>query len=161
MAAAVSQHCVVQALLAVQPAEEQTDAAVRAFQRLYGIPVTGVVDQETWEQIVSVYEPALIRVDKAAQIEILLEPGQIFKSGDSSPYIFLLQSMLTQLSNDYATIPIPPHTGIIDESTSAAILAFQKLTDLPATGELDRITWLYLVNHFSLNAQHNNREFDK
>ena len=39
--------------------------AVSAFQRQNGIAVTGIVDQETWEQIVLRHEPALIRVGKA------------------------------------------------------------------------------------------------
>ena len=42
--------------------------AVTAFQRRSGIPVTGVVDQNTWEQIVAAYEPALVRIGKAEPI---------------------------------------------------------------------------------------------
>ena len=49
--------------------------AVSSFQRLYNLPVTGVTDQSTWDKIVSVYEHALIRVDKAEPIEIILNPG--------------------------------------------------------------------------------------
>ena len=55
--------------------------AVTAFQRLNGISVNGVVDQVTWDAIFSQYEPALIRVDKAEAIEILLEPGETLKPG--------------------------------------------------------------------------------
>ena len=132
-----------------------TTQAVAAFQRIYGIPVTGVTDQTTWEAIVAAYEPALIRVDKAAPIEILLEPGEVLKLGDSSPYIYLLQSLLIQLSQDNIAIPPPVHNGVFDEETSAAIRAFQILAELPQTGELDRVTWYHLVQHFTLNAQHN------
>ena len=128
--------------------------AVSAFQRQNGLPVTGIADQETWEQIVSVYEPALVRVDKAESIEIIMDPGQVFRSGDSSPYIYLLQSMLTQLSLDHPRIAAPGHSGILDESTAAALLAFQSLSGLEATGNLDKITWKNLVRQFTLNANH-------
>jgi len=134
---------------------QSTITAVMAFQRRAGIPVTGVTDQITWEQIVDAYEPALIRVGKAEPIEIIMDPGQIFRRGESSPYIYLLQSMLTQLSKDHDAIAAPGHSGILDTFTSDSLSAFQQLADLPITGELDKITWKHIVNQFTLNAHHN------
>ena len=129
--------------------------AVTVFQRIHGLPITGIVDQTTWEKIVSVYEPAQIRVGQAQPIEILIDAGQVFRTGDSSPYIFLLQSMLTQLSIDHPSINPPGHTGVMDASTVASVSAFQILSDLPVTGEFDKITWKHLVQQFTLNAHHN------
>ena len=132
-----------------------TSQAVTFFQRKNGLPVTGITDQQTWDMIVQQYEPALIRINKAESIEILLDPNQIIRQGESSPYIYLLQSMLIQLSKDHTLIPEPNHSGILDESTSNALSAFQQLADLPVTGELDKVTWKYLVHHFTLNAHAN------
>ena len=129
--------------------------AVSAFQRQNGIPVTGIVDQRTWDSIVEIYEVAIIRVGKAEPIEILLNPGQVFRRGDSSPYIYLLQSMLTQLSNDHPNISPPSHSGIMDESTIRSLTDFQKLAALPQNGEFDKIVWKQLVKQFTLNAHHN------
>ena len=129
--------------------------AVAAFQRINGIIVTGVTDQFTWERIVEAYEAALIRVGKAEPIEITMDPGQVFRFGDSSPYIYLMQSMLTQLSLDHPAITAPEHSGFIDEATVLSLSGFQALAGLPATGELDKITWKHLVRQFTLNAHHN------
>lgn len=129
--------------------------AVSVFQRQYGIPVTGIADQQTWEMIVSKYESALIRVDKAEPIEIIMDPGQVFRFGESSPYIYLLQSMLTQLSNDHPVIGYPGHSGVLDESTASSLSNFQALSGLEQTGELDKITWKHIVRQFTLNAHHN------
>ena len=129
-----------------------TMQAVTAFQRLYGLPITGIADQNTWEKIVSVYEPALIRIGPAEHIEIILEPGQVFRIGDRNAYIYLLQSILTQLSTESPSINRPVHNGIFDDPTSEALTAFQLLAGLPPTGELDRITWKYLARHFTLSA---------
>lgn len=128
--------------------------AVSVFQREQGIPITGIVDQITWEMIVQAYEPALIRVDKAEPIEIILDPGEVFRRGDSSPYIFLLQSMLTQLSFDHPTIEAPGHSGLMDDATIRSLTAFQGLAALQETGELDKITWKHIVKQFTLNAHH-------
>lgn len=132
-----------------------TMASVSAFQRHSGLPITGITDQATWYAIVSAYEPALIRVGKAEPIEIIMDPGQVFRSGDASPYIYLLQGMLTQLSLDHISINAPGQSGLMDADTVASVAAFQQLTQLPVTGELDKVTWKYIVRHFTLNAHHN------
>lgn len=133
----------------------ETMHAVSSFQRRYGIPVTGIADQLLWDTVKHVYEDALIRIGPAEPIEIIMDPGQVFILGDSSPYIYLLQSMLTQLAKDHNTIQAPNHSGILDESTAAALIAFQTLSDLPPVGTLDKITWKHLVHQFTLNAHHN------
>ncbi len=129
--------------------------AVSTFQRKRGLPVTGITDQVTFDEIVAVYEPALIRVDKAQPIEIIMDPGQVFRYGDRSPYIYLLQSMLTQLSLDTPSIEAPGHSGVLDRATSKSLSNFQHLSGLPVTGELDKITWKHLALQFTLNAHHN------
>ena len=131
-----------------------TMQAISAFQRRNNLPVTGVTDQATWDKIVLAYDPALIRVEKAEPIEIIMNPGQIYRRGDISPYIYLLQSILTQLSLDHPAIIAPPINGILDTRTADSLSAFQKLAGLPITGELDKITWKHLARHFSLNAHH-------
>lgn len=133
---------------------QETINAVSAFQRYYNLPITGVVDQTTWEKIVQIYEPALIRTSKAEPIEIIMDAGKIFRIGESGPYIFLLQSLLTQLSIDTPDIIRPEHTGILDNLTSDSLSGFQRIAGLPVTGELDKITWKHLVKQFTLHAHH-------
>jgi murein L,D-transpeptidase YcbB/YkuD len=130
----------------------QTTAAVSAFQRNHGIPVTGVADQDTWEAIVAVYEPALIRVGPAQPLEIILDPGHIIRRGDQEPNVYILQAILIVLSEIYASITPPGMNGVLDEATAAALEAFQSLSGLPETGELDKVTWKQLALHYPLAA---------
>ena len=132
-----------------------TMVAVTAFQRKSGIPVTGIVDEYTWDRIVDTYELALIRVGKAESIEILLEPGEVIHLGQRSPYVYLLQGILAQLSTSHSSIPFPSFSGVLDTETSNALKQFQILADLPVTGTLDRITWKHLSRYFTLNAVRN------
>lgn len=131
---------------------QETANAILAFQRKYGLPTTGAADQETWEAVVRAYEPALIRVGKAQPIEIIMDPGKVYVLGDSSPYLYLLQSMLLFLSQLHPDIETPTHSGTLDSPTSEALAGFQLLAGLPPTGELDKVTWKYLVHQFTLNA---------
>ena len=136
---------------------QETITAVSAFQRRVGLPVTGIANQETWEAIVKAYELALIRVDKAVPIEIIMDPGKVYRRGDSSANLYLLQAMLTFLSHYHTDIGVPGQSGVLDSPTAEALAAFQLLAGLPPTGELDKITWKYLVNQFTLNANHQER----
>ena len=129
--------------------------AVATFQRQNELPATGITDQKTWEKIVGEYEQSLIIIDSAQPIEIILNPGQVFRHGEASPYIYLLQAMLTQLSNDHSSIQPPSHSGVMDDPTVTSLADFQKLAGLPETGEFDKITWKHLTLQFSLNAHHN------
>ena len=130
-----------------------TTNAISSLQRREGLPPTGVADQRTWEAVVKSYEPALIRIGKAQPIEITLDPGQVIRSEDSSPYILLLQSMLAQLASEHSSIEKPTFSGVLDSATMKSLSSFQYLSGLPATGELDKISWKHLVHQFSLNAE--------
>lgn len=131
---------------------QQTAQAVSAFQRKYGIPITGIADQATWEMIVSVYKPALIHISPAQPLQIILQPNQVVRSGEDHHSIYLVQAMLTALAKDYGTIPPPPLSGTLDAETGESIIAFQRLSGLEITGELDKITWKHLVLQFQLSA---------
>ena len=136
----------------------ETITAISAFQRRMGLPVTGITNQDTWDAVVGAYEPALIRVGKATPIEIIMDPGKVYRRGDSSANLYLLQAMLNFLSNYHTDISAPGQSGVLDSPTEEALAAFQLLAGLPPTGELDKITWKYLVNQFSLNANLRERQ---
>lgn len=129
-----------------------TVSAVSIFQQVHGLPVTGITDQDTWERIVAEYEPALIYVAEAQPLEIILNPNEILRRGDESPYLYVAQALLLVLSQTYASIGQPSQTGILDEATADALASFQALSGLPMTGELDKVTWKQLALHFPLAA---------
>lgn len=128
----------------------QTVTAVSTFQRRNGLPVSGVTDQATWDQIVAVYQSALIRVGPVQPLEIILEPRQVIRRGETNPNLYLVQAMLIVLSQVYSSIPTPSVTGILDIATAESLSAFQLLALLPATGELDRETWKNLALHYPM-----------
>lgn len=130
----------------------ETMSAVSSFQRIHGLPVTGVTDLNTWEAIHRVYEPALINIDIAQPVEIVLNPGQVIRRGERHPHVRLIQSMLAVLSEIYRSIAMPGITGILDASTSDSLASFQQLSGLPMTGEVDKRTWKHLALQYPLGA---------
>ena len=138
-----------------------TMQSISAFQRQNGLPVTGIANQETWDEVVEVYEFARIDVGPAEPIEIIIDPGRVYRSGDAHPHIYLIQSILTVLAQDYQSIQAPEHTGVMDEDTISAVLDFQKLAGLDPTGEVDKVTWKHISRHFTLNVHHNSAKHRK
>lgn len=128
----------------------ETLSAVSQFQRKHGLKVTGITDQPTWEAIVAEYEPALVRIDEAHPVDIILNPGQVIRRGERHPHVRLIQGMLAVLSEAYDSIGMPSFSGIIDAPTSSSLSDFQYLSALPMTGELDKHTWKHLALQYPL-----------
>jgi len=128
----------------------QTASAVSAFQRNHGLPVTGIADQDTWNAIVAAYEPALIQIGQTTPLEVVLNPNQVIRSGENHPIVYIAQAVLIILSQAYGSIGQSSVTGVLDNPTTQSLSDFQILNGLPATGELDRITWDRLARHYPL-----------
>ncbi len=133
----------------------ETVRAVSVFQRIHGLPVTGITDQATWEAVVGVYDPALIEQDEAQAINIILNPKQVIRKGERSPYIWLTQAMLQVLADVYKSVGQPGHSGILDDPTADSLASFQALSSLPMTGTLDKHTWKHLALQYPLAANLN------
>ncbi len=128
----------------------ETLSAVTTFQRIHGLPTTGITDNNTWDMIVEVYEDAIIEQQEAHPLFLILNPGQVIRKGERHPHIYLIQAMLAVLADTYESIGKPSATGILDEATSDALSSFQAISGLPMTGALDKHTWKHLAVQYPL-----------
>lgn len=124
---------------------QQTVTAISAFQRKYGLPATGITDQRTWDTIAAVYEPALIQVDEAQPLYIILDPLEVITENQQHPNIYVVQGMLQVFALAYEGMVAPSVTGILDIPTVQALRSFQEQSGLPMTGQLDKQTWKQLA----------------
>jgi len=124
---------------------QQTVSAVSAFQRKYGLPATGITDQRTWDTVAAVYEPALIQVDEAQPLFIILDPLEVITENQQHPNLYIVQGMLQVFALAYEGLVAPDSTGILDIPTAQALRSFQEQSGLPMTGTLDKQTWKHLA----------------
>ena len=129
-----------------------TRSAVMAFQRSRRRPATGVVDQQTWEQIVAAYEEELILQADAEPLIPIWNPRQVIAPGESNYHVLLAQAMLKTLHQEYATIPPVAVSGTMDGPTVASLRRFQMMAGLEPTGILNKTTWKHLARHYTLAA---------
>ncbi|MBR4874578.1 MAG: peptidoglycan-binding protein [Clostridia bacterium] len=132
--------------------ESQTLNGVLAFQKLAGVPETGVVDDRTWELMYNAVKGIYISEGKNTSnppVEILPYPGTILSAGSQGSDVLALQEYLNEISLVYTTItPVIPN-GDFGTTTRDAVLAFQREFNLAETGEVDRATWEEITKIFA------------
>lgn len=128
----------------------KTREMVRRFQQDYGLPVTGVVDLDTWDALRKKAKERRIFEGQAEPLRIVLQPNQVIARGSDNLLVYLVQAMLKAMARYYVDIPDVSITGSLDAPTANAIARFQRACNLPETGNLDKNTWRHLVKHYRL-----------
>ncbi|MDD4779660.1 MAG: peptidoglycan-binding protein [Tissierellia bacterium] len=126
-----------------------TESAVKKFQEIFGLPVTGVVDKGTWYKIRQIYS-AVRKLAELSSVGILageLPERLPLEGGAVVPRIQIVQYFINVLSAYYSSIPPVDIDGIMGPATRSAIIEYQKTMGLPVTGMLDDETWLSMYNN--------------
>ncbi len=128
----------------------QTENAVRAFQRIFGLTVDGIIGKATWYRLVRLY----VGVNSLAELE---SEGQTFyavnwqdpgllQSGSRGQSVRQLQFMLRVLSEYIDSIPTLQEDGIFGPRTQEAVVAFQRFAGLTPDGIVGPATWRALYD---------------
>ena len=120
---------------------DTTKKAVLAFQKLYSLPVTGIADQNTFYKVVEIYDRDLVYLT-GSEAPIARFPAEpVLESGQSNPYITVVQGMLIPLSHLSGQFSTPQANGILDQPTTEALRIIQLLYGMEPTGKLDAKTY--------------------
>ena len=127
-----------------------TEAAIRAIQSTFSLPVTGTLDLDTWETIYRTYLGFVSAIPlKYVEGNTVPYPGIPLRLGSSSDAVTLLQEYLNFVAAAYPEIPTIPVTGYFGTQTQNAVLAFQRLFGIAQTGTVAAATWLALTTVYS------------
>lgn len=129
---------------------QQTENAVRAFQRIFNLTEDGIVGKSSWYQMVRLY----VGVTRLAELEsegqrfsgISWQAPSSLQSGSSGQSVRQLQYMLNVVSEFVSSIPTVAEDGIFGAATQAAVRAFQKFAGLTVDGIVGPATWNALYN---------------
>ncbi len=142
-------HADIPKVLATGIYDAETQNAVKIFQMKFNLPVTGKVDLITWRKILNEHNCCIQNITPAQSVTCFPNNKLEYKIGDESNLIYILQIILNNFAKKFKNYEAVQLTGIFDESTEIAVKQFQKLSNLPVTGALDKITWnnLNKINH--------------
>lgn len=127
--------------------------SVTAFQKKAGLPQTGTADLPTWQALTAEYRRAAVTHLAAAPLLPALQPAQVVRQGQTNHHLYLVQGMLQALSQVYTGMPSCSVTGRLDPACARCLRWFQEKAGLPATGDLDRHTWMVLAKVYRLAVQ--------
>lgn len=129
---------------------ERTLEAVMLFQREFFPPVTGRVDQATWDAIAALYLQARARLNGPIpcrgypNCDFSVQPDQ------DSIHLYLVQSMFRALARLLDGLESAPVTGYNDPATQHNIRWIQRLDGQTQTGVLDQDSWNTISRLYTL-----------
>lgn len=127
--------------------DSQTQYSIQQFQKIMRLPVTGQLDEDTWNLMYSYILGILETLPPSAiALPALLYPGEPLKEGDDGPNVFIIQLFLSYISSIILRIPPVNTTGYFDEKMTVAIMEFQRLNNLSPTGIINEETWNTIVD---------------
>ena len=120
----------------------QTREAVESYQRMLGLPVTGVVDRATWDALLSTYRSVLLVQPEQPWLELFVGLPEVFLvSGMRGEDVRRAQELVNIISRGYPEVPAVAADGIFGDATESAVSVVQTLLGLPATGAVGPLTW--------------------
>ncbi len=121
---------------------EGTRNAVIQFQKTYGLPQTGVVEEDTWNTMYNVYEGILRTLPQNyVPGDVTPFPGRVLSLGVEGNGVRILQQYLNEISAVYPEIPSVTVTDVYSGDTEAAVRAFQELFGYEVNGIVGVIVW--------------------
>lgn len=130
--------------------DDATRNAVSAFQKIAGLPETGIVDFITWTVL---YEYAL-RAAKKHEESIFLDEGAFdIRLGDLGHPVIVLQSLLGEFSKLYPNVPRPAVTGQFGLTTADAVRAMQRNYGEYADGLVTIALWNRMLRDYRANKR--------
>ena len=133
--------------------DNDTESALRAFQRREGLPETGRADRETFERLFEAYTDSVAAKQPPQRIAHFPEIPENYtvEVGEVQFLVSIIQNALQELSVIYDSIGEVPQSGEYDAATADTVRAFQEANGLPSTGAVDRTTWNAIADAYNRN----------
>lgn len=123
-----------------------TENAVKEFQRIFHLHVTGVVDKATWYKIALKFA-SVKKLSELKSEDVNLKKiqrqlsSENLKPEDTGTGVTIIQYYLSLISNYYQSVMPTTINSKYDSETENSVKSFQKLLNLPVTGIVDEVTW--------------------
>ena len=145
---------------------ENTENAVTRFQQIFNLTPDGIVGRNTWYEMVRLYY-GLLRLSELNSEGLRLygmswEYPDAIRLGDSGDKVYLMQYMLSVISEFYNTVPEIVTDGVFGQATLDAVKAFQRLAGLPEDGIVGPLTWDQMYSFYDgieVEVMRNNASF--
>ena len=127
---------------------EQTERSVKSFQRVFGLPQTGVVDRATRNDLFRAYQ-GIVESVPPQYTYVALYPNTVLREGASGESVKIIQQYLTYINRSYPNIPAVSDTGYFGPLTRQSVTAFQRQFGIEPSGIVGAVTWDSIAGVYS------------
>ncbi|MDE5569101.1 MAG: peptidoglycan-binding protein, partial [Ruminococcus sp.] len=124
--------------------DTSTVEAVRVFQEIFDLDITGVINEATWYRIIYIYTSvkrlAELNSEGIAIEEVTPLYMEDLSIGMQGNEVKQLQYLLAVIGAYYEAVQPVEITGYFGEETEKSLKSFQRVFGIPQTGSLDRQT---------------------
>ena len=124
-----------------------TDAALREFQRIYGLTVDSIAGRATHNALLTAYTGLYDSLSPEDARPVY--PNYAFSQGDTGEKVRLLQTMLAALSQRIPGLPPLIPDGVYGPATAGTVRVFQRYAQLPVSGDTGILTWNAILERYS------------
>lgn len=128
--------------------DSKTDEAVKKFQEIFSLPITGQVDKATWYKIKYIYTSVKKLFDLYSEGLTPQEVDFLYKDelkyGDTGIQVEYVHYFLNTISFIDSDIPNLKTNSVYNDNTKTMVMAFQKKYNLPVTGIITYSDWKVL-----------------
>ena len=127
---------------------ETTRDDVLIFQSYAGLPETGVADAATWGALKRAYDDA-VKKRECEETGLPFPMTLPLAVGSRGTPVYLIQSVIGDLTEYYRSVPAPNVTGRYGTSTAYAVGLLQRRYGLRETGVTDAATWRRILSDYT------------
>ncbi|MCI5704727.1 MAG: peptidoglycan-binding domain-containing protein [Oscillospiraceae bacterium] len=129
---------------------EETLEAVMIFQREFRLPVTGTVDNATWDAVVLTYARTTQNLENPLLTNGFPDRLSTFSPGDRCVYLLMIQAMFNALSHTLEEVENVPVDGLHAGGSVRNTKWLQRKGNLKETGVMGKDEWNLLVRIYEV-----------
>lgn len=119
----------------------RTVAAVKEWQQYANLPMSGIIDEKTWDSL----------INKLREMQIitnipLASRSYFLSNGQQGLSVFKMQEYLNEIAAVNKCLRPIPIDGLYGPMTVTAVQQFQYLYDLKIDGIIGKVTWDSIIN---------------
>jgi peptidoglycan hydrolase-like protein with peptidoglycan-binding domain len=119
-----------------------TKSSLEAFERAYGLPINGTVEQADWDRLYREYVGILESLPEGYfRSTTVPYGGRVLRLGSQGEDVRILQEYLDFIAETYTSIPRVEADGIFGVGTEAAVVAYKNIFGLDPTPIVGANAW--------------------